>query len=295
MVTWQTKAIAGFLGALCISLVKLGRASFFLDAGSHAAMGAYLTYCGYLIVGAAVGVYFAEHFEEANKTRKSAFLFGVLAPSVLLTIVSTPQLAREGPAVEPPTVPQLSMLLAPFVSPAIAAGASGALATSAPLPSANSPSMLPSTSDVSGAPRAESVVTTGPTVILTKEYAAPTFADGVKAALGIAAPVPRVLDVIGQTRNQNDASKTANLLNGFLEKSSTLEDTQAKVVKPYNADTYYVTVGVPLAPAKADELRQRIKTSAANVLTGTPDHDDKNAAAMLIKGQSVPSTYLFPQ
>ena len=92
MISTYQKLGLGAIGALCLGLLKLINANFYIDSASRGVViGAYLTYGAYLILGMAVGSLFCEHFEnDPHKTRKSAFLMGLLAPSILIAIITKP-------------------------------------------------------------------------------------------------------------------------------------------------------------------------------------------------------------
>src|SRR5262245_32690718 len=115
MVTGKAKGWEGVLGAACLTIVKLIRANFYIDAGLHAMIGAALGYVAYLILGALIAARFTEDFTDDGKTKRNAFILGILAPSVMLAFTATPQLAREmlGPEI-PPLPNNLSVI--PFIS-----------------------------------------------------------------------------------------------------------------------------------------------------------------------------------
>lgn len=84
-IPWFQKLVIGATGGLSLSILKLIQLNFYLDADKHATvLGGYLTLLGYLVLGTLVGFYFCEEQQDLNKTRKSAFMMGLLAPSILL-------------------------------------------------------------------------------------------------------------------------------------------------------------------------------------------------------------------
>src|SRR5258708_14077832 len=90
VITIYQKLSIGAIGAVCVSILKLINANFYLGSSRSEAIGAYLTFFGYVVLGMALGGLFWEDREVAQKTRKSAFLMGLLAPSILLAIIAKP-------------------------------------------------------------------------------------------------------------------------------------------------------------------------------------------------------------
>ncbi len=77
----------GALGGIVLALLKLVESGFFLgNMWSSTAGAAYLTYIVYIFFGVVVAILFTERSLSVDKIKKSAFILGVLAPSVLLAI-----------------------------------------------------------------------------------------------------------------------------------------------------------------------------------------------------------------
>src|SRR3989304_1861072 len=98
--TWLEKAGIGALGGLGLAILKLIDARFYLGTVSSVEpAAAYLTYFCYMLLGSLVAVFFTDHelpadnelpaqkIKRTQKMKRSAFVLGLLAPSVLLAIV----------------------------------------------------------------------------------------------------------------------------------------------------------------------------------------------------------------
>lgn len=88
---WWHKATVGFLGGLSLALLKPIDARFYIGAASTVeAHAAYLTYFAYMLLGGLAAVFLADHDLPPKKILRSAFVIGILAPSVLLAIANQP-------------------------------------------------------------------------------------------------------------------------------------------------------------------------------------------------------------
>jgi hypothetical protein len=267
MVTATTKAGRGAMGAACLSIIKLITGKY-IAAGLGAVIGFGFGSLGYLIVGALVAAHFAEDYSDDGKTKRSAFITGIVAPGLVVDFFASPQLARESSIPEIPTLPtNISMMSfpIPFISDSFAESSNG---DQGALLNAN-----------------------GKPFVLGKDYAAPGIVDGFKAALGIT-PEQRTFYVVGKSNDEQVASKTADFLNKSIG-STALGGDSAMVVRPYNGNTFYVTVGSALTSSAAAERQRLIKAWATEKLIDGASSDDKAAAAILLKGQTIPSDSLF--
>jgi hypothetical protein len=107
---WQ-KACVGVLGGIALSLLKLIDAQFYVNVGSAVVVqAAYLTFAAYMMLGALAAVFFADHDLPQKKIIKNAFVIGLLAPSLLLALVSQPvRISSQAPSTSK-AIPQISML-----------------------------------------------------------------------------------------------------------------------------------------------------------------------------------------
>jgi hypothetical protein len=267
MVTALTKGGRGAMGAACLSIIKF-IAGKYIVAGLGAVIGFGIGSLGYLVVGALVAAHFAEDYSDDEKTKRSAFIAGIVAPGLVVAFFASPQLARESSIPEIPTLPNNISMMSfpiPFISDSFAESPKGEQGA---LLNAN-----------------------GEPFVLGRDYAAPSISDGFKAALGIA-PEQLAFYVVGKSHDEQTASKIANFLNKSME-SSVLVGDNVMVVRPYNGNTFYVTIGSALTSSAAAERQRQIKAWATDKLIGEASSDDKAAAAIILKGQTVPSDSLF--
>jgi hypothetical protein len=107
------KAAVGALGGLALVLLKLIEVKFLIhEPSSGTVLAAYLTYGAYITLGVIVAVFFTDESLAPDKTRKSAFVSGLLAPSVLLAVVSQGHVPSREP-VDNPVIPKIVDLLIP--------------------------------------------------------------------------------------------------------------------------------------------------------------------------------------
>ena len=268
MIPLSQKLGIGATGALCLSLLKLINANFYLGAASpEAALGAYLTYGAYLILGMAVGYFFCEEHQDVHKTRKSVFVMGLLAPSILIAIVTKPIADREVPTGKVREIPPLSWTLPNVLVPAAHAQALG----------------TPSAGEEPTQVR-----------ILSKKDVVPGFKDGVKAALGIQQlPAESLLFVVGKTSDRGTAIKTATSINGLLQKTDAGKDYKATVFRPEASDKFYVAVGDFAPPSKAFAIDKNLKEVALRALAGEQAAQDKAVAKLLVEADLYSGAALF--
>src|SRR5258708_5297018 len=89
--SWQVKAGIGALGGFGLAILKLIDAKFYLQSDSwQEPTAAYLTYFCYMILGSLVAVFLTEHDLPVPKLRRSSFVLGLLAPSVLVALLTQP-------------------------------------------------------------------------------------------------------------------------------------------------------------------------------------------------------------
>jgi hypothetical protein len=266
MVSIVQKLMIAAIGAVCLSLLKLISAGFYLGASTpQAALGAYLTYLAYVLLGMAVGAFFCEDSNVPEKTRKSAFLMGLLAPSILLAIISQPPNSGVLAGTDAGKIPTISMRIMDGLFPIAHA----------------------QTTTPASAKQVE---------ILSKDESTAGFWDGVKNALGLApGKQDQSLWVVGKTDDVGAAEKTAGDLDQWLKKfpSANLQDLKSKIVKPEGSNTFYVTVGGMVAPAQATAIDKSIRKSAAETLGNQSTAQDKSAASTAIKGNIINSSALF--
>jgi hypothetical protein len=272
MIKWHGKLAIGALGALCLSILKLISANFYLNTDQpEVALGAYLTFGGYLVLGMAVGFLFGEDYPEAPKTRKSAFLMGLLAPSILLAIISRPIGGKESDSGKTPEIPSIVGKVLNIVVPSAAA---------AP--------------DFPGDARIESGIRA-----VKRSEAVPGFGDGVKSALGIDHNVTeRYVYVVGKTPTSDSAKKAASSIEDMLKNSKEGKKLKVTVLKPEDQADYFVTVGdldskIFESSKKAASISKAVKESTIESFTKEPSSKNLAAAKLIEKGRIYKGEFLF--
>ena len=268
MISTIQKLGLGAIGALCLGLLKLINANFYLGTTtSNVALGAYLTYGAYLILGMAVGTLFCEQFPtDANKTRKSAFLMGLLAPSILIAIITKPIGGDNEGGGKTQGIPSLPTTMVDFF-------VSSAYAQS-PTPTA----------------------TAAPTVtVITKSDVVPGLGAGIKSALGAQTAIQDSLFVVGKSNNETEAVKTAEQINALFKKGNE-HDLKAQVIKPQGGNEVFVTIGNITSATGAAETQTKAKEAAVKALTGSTLVPTEQATAKTLLGGNVyKSEALFPK
>lgn len=247
-------AIIGAAGGLALSLLKLLEARFFVDAPlGAAAIGSYLSCASYMILGSLAATFLADHELTYQKLRKSAFMFGLAAPSVLFAL--TTQTLRPS---EPLSIPL----------------------PSGPIPSASS--WLPI-----GYAFAQSIDSTvaRPTqdrvLVLPETALKPSLADGFAAAWGRGTIQPRFAYVLGKGTDKSVAISTAANLNALLSSQPEVQspDLVANVVRVKGGSEYFIVVGG--IGAKQDVAQTWIRAQkAVNAYSATGLQETPNGLSM---------------
>ncbi|HEY7638177.1 MAG TPA: hypothetical protein VH814_00530 [Steroidobacteraceae bacterium] len=258
MITNREKILIGGVGAVCLGLLKLIGANFYLaEASGAVALGAYLTYGAYLVFGMAVAFFFAEDGPDKPKVRRSAFVMGLLAPSVLIAIVSKAPEELPLRTVTPADVPTLGSMGAVVVD-----GLFGSAAYAQTVDKAS-------------------------VVDIAQATAPQGVADGVRSALGRAATPQNYLFVLGKTRNKELAVAEAGRINDVLSRNEATKDLNAVVLTSADTAEIYISVGLGLTAEQAIETKRLSAQSAVATLQEGASKDEVDAAAKLLRGQIV--------
>ncbi|WP_137940368.1 hypothetical protein [Chitinivorax sp. B] len=218
-------------------------ANFYLspEISSETRIGAYLTYGCYLVLGMLVGWLFCDDHPDESRARRSSFTMGLLAPSILLAIVSKPPDVQKLPGFEEASqIKSLSQaLLAPFVGVALADDT---------LRKQYVPQQI------------------------QKSDVVPGVTDGVKAALGLqSVPMEKSIYVVGKTRDLAVAQKNAKEIADLIKGSEIGKENDVNVVKLDGQSTYYVTVGKPVSLKQALNLQNNIRGLAIKSISNEND------------------------
>jgi hypothetical protein len=264
------KIIVGASGGIALSILKLIQSDFFLDSNKPASIwGSYLTLVGYIILGALVGLYFCEESQDLNKTRKSAFLMGLLAPSILLAITTKPVETKDLNLGHADNVPNLGMMLDALVPSAYAQ-------SPAPASPATGSSAIP-------------------IKVLEQKDSLTNFGEGVKSALGIQQPATeQAVFVVGKTGNPEVAQKTAGEINNLLSKQADTK-LRATIIKPDAQDKYFVAIGDVTSPSNAVAIEREAKGTALKTLVESSTQKEKDTAKVLSAGDVVSRPSLFKE
>lgn len=283
---WWKKAGIGAIGGFALALLKLIEAKFFLSSmHTVEAQAAYLTYFCYMLLGSVAAVFLADHELPTMKVRRSAFILGLLAPSVLLAIANQ-QIRIKDAAVESPVlrIPSLGSL---FVSSAFAQVQQIAATTTAK-PGA---SALP---ESTATPKFE---------VLSKASVQPSFSDALGAAIGRRDIVEPYVFVIGSTLSKQKAIDTATRMNSLLsaQQKSPIDRIETRVVQFGGQSSYFVVLGElgskeQLNQRRLDLTSSTIKSlSAATSQSSIAQSERKNLADLLINAPVVSARALASQ
>lgn len=261
--TWWQAASIGAIGGLALGLLKLIDAKFFLTGSSSVeAYASYLTYFCYVVLGSVAAVFLADHELPPAKTRRSAFILGLLAPSVLLAIANQP--AKPTDAAK---IPALSSF---FINEALAQ-ATG-----------------PQRADASSAPKVE---------LLRASTLQPSFTSALAAAVGRGEIKEPYAYVVGSTPDKAKALETARMVQSVLDESH-VDAPQPKVIQVEGGTGYYVLVGDLGSKDQLRELRLQTTSSAIKSIDTTATKgsaslaDRKSVASLLVNAAVVPANSL---
>jgi hypothetical protein len=255
MITNKEKILIGAIGAVCLGLLKLISANFHLtEQSAAAAMGAYLTYAAYLVLGMAVAYFFSDVDADLSKTRRSAFIMGLLAPSILIAIVSKPPEEPPLMTAPPASVPTFGSLLAEGVLGRVAHAQTTDQASVVDIGQATSPQGI---------------------------------GDGVRSALGRATVPQNYLFVLGKTKDKDLAVAEAGRINDVLSRNDSTRDLSAVVLTSQDTSEVYISVGLGLTAEQAVETKRLSAQSAVETLQDDASKEQVAAAAKLLRGQIV--------
>ena len=225
---WWHSAFIGAIGGLALAVLKLIDAKFYLAGVAPVeAYAGYLTYFCYMLLGSVAAVFLTDHELSPPKTKRSAFILGLLAPSVLLAIANQPTKSVETER-RTQNIPSLTWL------------------------------------PMSGAQAAPIVrLAVRPTSVQTLRSASltPTFSSALSAAIGRGELDQPYAYVVGGTTDKAKALATASKLQQLLGKSS-IEGSQPSVVQVEGSNSYYVLMGDLATKDDLTKLRLSLTSTA---------------------------------
>lgn len=241
---WWSKAGVGAVGGLALALLKLIDAKFYLSTWpSIEAYAAYLTYFCYMLLGSAAAVFLADHELPSQKVRRSAFVLGLLAPSVLLAIANQP--FKSAPAEQLPSakIPWLGLIPLPAAN---AQGASDPAGTGLRLVEKPRISLIP------------------------KSAQELTFYEAFAAALGRTVSHDQYLVIVGATESREKALATVNDIQVLFKASGTsVGASDPRVFKVEGSTKYVVTIGGTATLQAATAVKASASTRAIGGLTNS--------------------------
>ena len=244
---WWQKAGIGALGGICLGLLKLIEAHFYLDGSPPiAAYAAYLTYIAYIVLGSLVAIFLTDHDLPLRKMQRSAFILGLLAPSILLAIATQPDKAAND-AVKSAAIPKLSSIV---ITPANAEEVGNDIYAATPKAKVDMSTIHLSNYD-------------------------PTFSDAVLAALGRKKLSEKFAYVVGSTKDKSKAIETANKLNTFLVPANANENLKPHVINVSGTSDYFVVLGDIGDKDHALRLKQDASSQAIKLLSGSSEDSTK--------------------
>lgn len=259
-ITWKQKAGIGAVGGLSLAMLKLIDAKFFLaNVTTTDAVAAYLTYFCYMVLGMVVAVFLTDHDLPDEKIRRSSFILGLLAPSVLIAIVHQPVEGKKFYDEGINNVPKLSSWL---------------------LPSAHAQD-----------PTAPGIATESAKYSVLQRSAVETdFPEAVWKAVGRQGSQGQYTYVVGSTTSKKKAMAAADGINGLFNWHKT--SSKAQVVNPEGTENYYVMVGKLDSPDKVWRFKSLAQDAATDALKSKPS-DFNDSATLLLRGKVVQADSLF--
>lgn len=262
---WWHSALIGAVGGLALAVLKLIDAKFYLSGVSLVeAYAGYLTYFCYMVLGSVAAVFLTDHELPPPKTRRSAFILGLLAPSVLLAIANQPVKTTD-PERRLPAIPSLGWL---------------------PIPSAHAAPPLVR-------PIAPQPITVQ---MLRSSTLQPTFSSALSAAVGRSEIYQPYAYVVGTTPDKTKALATASKLQLFGATSPlTLEP---RVVQIEGGSAYFVLLGDLASKGDLSKLRLETTSTALKAIgsgSGGPSmspFDQKILADLLSNATVLPASAL---
>ena len=270
----------GALGGVILVLLKLIEERFYVSEPlGTTAITAYLTYVAYIIMGAVAAYIFVEKVESYDKTKKNAFVMGLLAPSVFLAIAQEPINNNQNPADADKSVPDIGAVLMPsaWASEHAQTNTEGSEGEDDPEHAQTN------TEGSEGEIIAE---------LITRQQLEPEFFEALKEAIGRGAVMKKYSFVLGKTSNERKAQDFATLVNTAVLAAE--EQLTARVIRPEGKETFYVTVSEPSSQNDIVNIREDSESAAIEVLTDPSSSAQKRKIAVqILTGRIVETLSLF--
>ncbi|MGQ0547355.1 MAG: hypothetical protein ACT4P3_18810 [Betaproteobacteria bacterium] len=267
-VSWKIKAGIGAIGAVALVLLKLIEANFYIDdVTSKVAIAAYCTYAAYIVLGMIVAVFLSDTDVPPRKTMRSAFVTGLLAPTMLIALMTQPPTLSKN-SVDP--LRRLQHIAGWLVQDATA-------------------QETRPQKEVGPAPGNIHAQVT----VIRKQDLEPKFADAFMLALGRDRPINSYMYVIGFTEDYGKAAKAANTVNAASMKAFSPGLPAARVVRFEGSDRFFVTVGDAKTLGEVTQWKIKAQDAAVTAILKQPQGKSADAAKLLLDGQVIDGRQLF--
>lgn len=299
IVTWNEKAVIGASGGLSLVILKLIEADFFLTSSLSDAeiLVRYLTYIAYLILGIMVAIFFTDTNGNKEKVRKNAFISGLVAPSLLLALVSPPNVDGD---VDPTSrINEFGERIQPssFSPLGTESGTDNDVSDDDRSSKLN---LAPTFTRVrsTDAQVSRSTIVNGVKVldIVPDDIEKASFGQLLLGAIGRNPNLKNYVFVVGKTTSQHNAVNIAVNINSFMKKKSLIGVARAIVMHPQNTNKYYITIGEINLKKDANLIKHKIYKHASKVLLGDNQLTETNRkiAGSLLRGTVVFADDLLP-
>jgi len=291
--TRPKKALAGGVGGVCLVLLKLVDAKFYLLGHSTTEMlVGYLSYLAIVVLGISVAAYFSDDELPEPKIAKNAFILGLLAPSLLTAILTSPiQVTSPGP--KRTEIPKIDLGQWLFSNAYAQANLSE-----------------------SGTPAQQQPTRALRIIPLKRVDIEPSAVDAWLKILGRKGNIDQYALIVGRSMNEDDARKAAKIMGTSFFNAATLLEGQPQwgqesvdvksllatmktrnefvIYKPVTGSDYYITAGTfrDFQAAKAAERVWKLVAFEA-LKSAELDADSKKAASAMLAAQVVPGQVLF--
>ena len=256
------KALIGGIGGLCLVLLKLIEHKFYIGLlTTNIALAAYLTYISYILLGMIVAAYFTDHDLPKEKCKRHALMMGLLAPSILIAIVSKPANLQDHDLI----VNSIPLITSLFFSSAYA-------------------QKKTKSKQINMEP--DNLV-----VEVSKKDLDVALAKALVGAF-FNYIVENYIYVVGVSEDKNKATDIARKINEILG-CIIIDNKCARVYIPRGSNNKYVTVGALGSKQSAEKTRKLLINIMHKELTVNSDKDILNIATLVSEGRIVPGIALL--
>lgn len=279
-------ALIGMTGGLCLVLLKLIEKSFFFgEADTNKVYAGLLTYAAYIIFGIIVAMFFTDEELPPGKHKKNALIMGLLAPTILLTVINNPNTeVDKGGKVQ--NIPTLTTFVVDKIIPSLGEILVGKAYASEEEKNTTSIKLKDVFEEVPF-----TVKTTNPSIDDLKLK----FSDALKSSVGLSQSNEKWAYMVGMTTDEDIALNTAVKLNTLLrcQKDENLENNCVDVINPKGSDVHYISIGGIGLKNEVQDWKAAALTISESTLSEYPTIESFEAARLLPKGQIIKGVQLF--